>query len=218
MLIKKSKNQKILISSGPVWVPIDRVRVMTNVFGGALGYVMAEVATQAGFDVTLVMGPGRVKFSGQEKFKLIKFKYYDEVYKILEEEIQSRKYDVMIHSAAIPDYLPKEEKSGKIKSGKDELVIKFKPTKKIVDEMKKWDPDIFLVKFKLEVNKAREELIDIAHKSMMHSNADLMVANDLNDVLGTHKAFIIDRDKNIQEFIGKEEIAKNLIAEIQKQI
>ena len=38
------KGKKILITSGPVWVPIDRVRIITSVFGGTLGTVIAEKA------------------------------------------------------------------------------------------------------------------------------------------------------------------------------
>ncbi|GAH24751.1 unnamed protein product, partial [marine sediment metagenome] len=39
--------------------------------------------------------------------------------------------------------------------------------------------DIFLVGFKLEFNKTKEELIKITHEVLIKSNSDLMVANDL---------------------------------------
>ncbi|MCP4136844.1 MAG: phosphopantothenoylcysteine decarboxylase, partial [bacterium] len=48
------ENKKILITAGPVWVPIDRVRVMTNTFGGALGAIIAQKAYELGADVTLL--------------------------------------------------------------------------------------------------------------------------------------------------------------------
>jgi phosphopantothenoylcysteine synthetase/decarboxylase len=209
MNYKKLLNKKILITCGPIWVPIDKVRVLTNVFGGSLGYLIAEKAHKMGAKVLLLMGPGK-PFSNN-KFKIIRIKYYKEIYKILEKEIKKKNYDIVIHSAAIPDYIPTKVYNGKIKSGNKKITIKLKPTIKIVDKMKKWDPNIFLVKFKLEVGKTRKELINIANKSLIKSNADLIVANDYNDVIKDHLAYIIDKNKNSIICRGKEKIADNLL-------
>ena len=84
---KKVNKKKILITAGPVWVPIDKVRVMTNIFGGALGYEIAKQAAKLGFDVVLLMGPGRTCFTNKEKFKIIKFKYFEDIYELLKKEI-----------------------------------------------------------------------------------------------------------------------------------
>ena len=203
--------KNFLISAGPTWVPIDKVRVITNIFGGALGYLIAEKSYQMGARVTLLMGPGRVAFTGKEKIRLKKFKYFGEIYNLLEKEVKSKKYDVLIHSAAIPDYVPSITHKGKIKSGKRNFIIKFKPTIKIVDKIKKWDPNTFLVKFKLEVNKSKKQLIDIAYESMLHSKANLMVANDFKTVSREHQAFIIDKNRNIKEIRGKEKITLALL-------
>lgn len=210
----KLKGKKIIVTAGPVWVPIDQMRVLTNIFGGSLGYVVAQELSDSGAEVVLLMGPGRIFFSGKEKFKVEKFKYYEEIYKILKEKIGSGKYDAIIHSSAIPDYLPIKKKPGKIKSGKKELVIKLKPTVKIIDQFKKWDPEIFVVKFKLEVGKTKKQLIDVAYKSMMNSKADLMVANELAGVKKKHIAYLIDKNKKVTNLKGREQIAKKLVKKI----
>jgi phosphopantothenoylcysteine synthetase/decarboxylase len=215
---KTLKGKKIIITAGPVWVPVDKVRVMTNIFGGSLGYIISKEAIRLGAEVLLLMGPGRACFKGNEGFDLIKFKTYDEIYNLLKNEVSSKKYDILIHSAAIPDYVPKTTKNNKIKSGKKELIIKFKPTIKIVDQVKKWDPNIFLVKFKLEVNKNEKELTNIAYKSMIHSNADLMVANELNKISSNHRAYIIDRNFNYMECQKKVKIARKLLEIIKNKI
>ena len=204
--------KKFLVTAGPVWVPIDKVRVITNIFGGSLGYLIAQKAYEMGADVVLVMGPGRINLPTSKKnFKIIKFKYFDEIFKIIKKEISSKKYDVVIQSAAISDYAPIISKIGKIKSGKKELVIRLKPTIKIIYLIKKIDPSVFLVKFKLEVDVTKTRLINIAHKSMLESNADLIVANDFNTVIKRHKAFIINKDKDCIESEGKEKIAKDML-------
>jgi len=77
------EGKKILITSGPVWVPIDKVRIITSIFGGALGVVMAEKAREMGADILLLMGPGRAKIEGGQNLKVIKFKYFDELFSLI---------------------------------------------------------------------------------------------------------------------------------------
>ena len=212
------KNKNIIITAGPTWVPIDKVRVITNIFGGALGFVIAKTAYQMGARVTLLMGPNRAILKYPTKnFRIIKFKYFGEILKLVKKEVGSKKYDVVIHSAAIADYAPIPSKKGKIKSGKEGLVIKLKPTIKIVDLIKKIDPTIFLVKFKLEVDLKRKELLKVAYKSMVASSADLIVANDFKDIKGEHRAFIIDKEKKVITCDGKKDIAKKLLLLVAKR-
>jgi len=130
----------------------------------------------------------------------------------MKREISSKKYDIVIHSAAVSDYTPVTTYKGKIKSGKENLIIKLKPTIKIVDQIKKWNKKVFLVKFKLEVNVKEKELIERAYKSMLTSDADLIVANDLKYMKREkQKAFIIDKEKKITICQNKKEIAKKLL-------
>lgn len=212
------KGKKILITSGPVWVPIDKVRIITSVFGGALGVIMAGKAREMGADVLLMAGPGRVGIEDVENLKVVKFKYFDELFSLMKKEISSKKYDVVIHSAAVPDYVPKNIYTGKIKSGKKDLTIKMKPTVKIVDYIKKWDPHAFLVKFKLQVNSKENDLIKIAKKSMARSKADMIVANDLLKMANNkHIAFIIDKEE-IKRVDTKNNLAEELLFLIAKKI
>jgi phosphopantothenoylcysteine decarboxylase/phosphopantothenate--cysteine ligase len=213
------KGKKILITAGPTWVAIDKVRAITNIFGGTLGAIIAENANKLGADVTLLFGPGRTSLpKAENNFKIIKFKYFEELLDLVKKEVGSKKYDIVIHSAAVADYTPVSVNDGKIKSGKESLTIELKPTIKIVNLIKDLDPNIFLVKFKLEVNLSEKELLDVAYKSMQESKADLIVANDFNTVQKDHKAFIIDKDKSIKEFFGKKEIALGLLETLKEKI
>jgi phosphopantothenoylcysteine synthetase/decarboxylase len=212
---KPLKNKKILITGGPVWVPIDKVRVMTNIFGGSLGLKIATKAAEMGGMAVFLLGPSKIIVPDNlpNNLKVIRFKYFDELLSLMKKNIVSG-CDVVIHSAAIPDYAPKVVHNGKIKSGRKELIIKFKPTIKIVDLIKKWNSSVFLVKFKLEVGLNKKELINVAYNSMIYSHADLMVANDLNDIKNKHKAFIIDNNKDIIECSDKDSTAKKLLYKV----
>ena len=212
------KDKKILITAGPTWVAVDKVRVITNIFGGALGTIIAEQAKKTGAQITLLMGPGRARLPAENKnFRIVKFKYYDDLLALVKREVGSKKYDIVIHSSAVSDYRPILAKEKKIKSGRKNLVIRLRPTPKIVNLMKRLDPKIFLVKFKLEVDLKKQELIDIAYRSLRESQADLIVANDFKTVAKNHEAFIIEPDKTIHAYKDKEKIAAGLLRLIEKK-
>ena len=213
------KNKKILITAGPTWIPIDNVRVITNVFKGTLGFIIAKEAVARGARVTLLLGPSSLSpvSKAHSKLRIIRFRFFEELYNLMKKEISSKKYDVVIQSAAIGDYTPIQFFNGKMKSGKKNLIIKLKPTIKIIDQIKKWDKKVFLVKFKVESGSLRKDLIGGAYKSMLFSNADLIVANDLKYMKDDkHKAFILDSKKNIVICNKKTEIAKKLLNTIAK--
>lgn len=215
------KNKRILITAGPTWIPIDSVRVITNIFKGTLGLIIAKEAIKRKAKVTLLMGPGAISLPSKIPFslKIMRFKFFNDLYQLMKKEINSKKYNIVIHSSAVSDYQLDHIYKGKIKSGKKRLILRLKPTIKIVDQIKKWDPKVFLVKFKVEDNKNKSELIEIAFKSMLHSKADLIVANDLRNIKEkNHRAFIIDHQKNIVSCKTKEEIARQLLNIIDNEI
>lgn len=49
--------QRLLITAGPTFEPIDPVRGITNLSSGKMGFAIARAAQEAGADVTLVAGP-----------------------------------------------------------------------------------------------------------------------------------------------------------------
>jgi len=214
----KLKDKRILITIGPTWVAIDKVRIITNIFKGTLGTIIAKEALKRKAKVTLLLGPGRVFIQKMPFLKIITFKFFDELYNLMKKEISSKKYDIVIHSAAVSDFRPTKVYQSKISSKRKELLIKLRPTPKIVDQIKKWDRNIFLVKFKVEYSTKKKKLLEIAYKSMLKSNADLIVANDLKKIKDKiHKAFIIDREKRVISCQNKEEIAKKLLDFIEEK-
>jgi len=54
---KSLSGLSVLITAGPTCEPIDPVRMLTNRSSGKTGYALAQAATQAGANVTLVSGP-----------------------------------------------------------------------------------------------------------------------------------------------------------------
>lgn len=187
------KKKKILITAGSTIVPIDKVRVISNIFKGKTGTAIAEHFANLGEEVTLITSSPELVKMETKKMKVITFKNFGDLAKYMEKEIVSGKYDLIIHSAAVSDYsvsgvylrrpgdkMELIDNARKVSSRHEEIYIKLVPTIKLVDLIKKlWGFKGKLVKFKLEVGITDEELIEIAKKSMLASEADMMVANCL---------------------------------------
>ena len=215
------KGKKVLVTAGPTWSAVDRVRVMTSIFSGETGLRFARHFKSLGADVTLLMGPGRAKFCTEDwtEMNVKQFWYYDDLADLLESELNDNSYDIIIHSSAVSDYKIKNANSGKTPSGKNDLSIPLEPTAKLVDRIRQQAPKAFLVKFKLQVGLTQEELYNIAFNSLKASNANLIVANDLDHMDGeNHVAYVIDPNGQSQEARTKVEMCDLLAKEISERI
>ena len=219
-VINMKKKMKFLITSGPTRGPIDAIRYIINKSTGRLGTEIAREALNRGADVTFIYGKGSiipdVKDIGEKlysKLKLIEIRTVSDLIKSINQELKDGSYDVVIHSMAVLDYVPDKYISDKVASGKDEWIIRLVKTPKVIKMIKEIDPDIFLVGFKLEFNKTKEELVKIAYETLIKSNNDLIIANNLIDLeKGDHIAYFIDKEeKVIGVQTGKRNIAKKLI-------
>jgi len=104
-----------------------------------------------------------------------------------------QKYDMVILAAAVSDYDVDNYVDGKIRSS-ESLKIHLVPYPKIITEVKKIQPETFLVGFKLMVNSMDSELISEAQKSIEKNGCDIVVANDLLDIRSNnHKLTIVSK-------------------------
>jgi phosphopantothenoylcysteine decarboxylase/phosphopantothenate--cysteine ligase len=202
------KNKRVLITAGPTWVPIDRVRVISNIATGQTGIFLAKELQKLGAKVTLLLGP--VEAYGLDKnIKLIRFKFFDELKGLIKKELKSKKYDIFIHSAAVSDYRSSKIYPEKLKSGIKNLKLSLLPTEKLIDSIKKIAPYIFLVGFKLETDLSSKALINKTKNLIKRAKLDLAVANTIYN--NQYKAFILDDKKAKGPFLNKKEMAKQLI-------
>ncbi len=209
------KNKKILITAGPTWIAVDSVRVISNTASGETGQLLADRLAREGAKVTLVLGPvpNRLK---NKKVKVIPFKFFDELKGIVSRELETGKYRVVIHSAAVSDYAPVRPLPGKIKSGLKNLRLVLRATPKIIDAIKKIDPDIFLVGFKFEPLTTRPELIKNARLLMARSKLDLAVANTVSS--GKYRAHILSPEETGAALTSKEQLVAGLVSKIRRSL
>jgi len=180
------KNKRVLITAGPTWVPIDDVRVISNIATGTTGIILAEQLARRGAKVILFLGP--VPFCCvSKKIKVINFRFFDELRKGLINKLNTAKFDIIIHSAAVSDFRPATKPRGKISSSSG-CRLRLVPLPKIIRDIRRLSPDALLVMFKFEPGSGDAALIRKAVSAAKVARADLVVANRLKP----YRAFIID--------------------------
>ena len=211
-------DKKILVTAGSTLERIDPVRVLTNLSSGKMGISIAELAAKQGMEVTLIYGHGEVSPPSLPNITTVRIESAAEMYEKIKFEVLKNGPDIMFHCAAVSDFTLSHPAGQKIDSRKRNLNLKMTPTKKIIDEVKKWRRELILVAFKAEFDVSAESLIERAYKKLKQCDADLIVANDLNRMgcgygSDTNEVYIIDRKKNILHLPiqRKEHIASKLI-------
>lgn len=102
--------------------------------------------------------------------------------------------------------------NNKISSIENDLIIKLKPTPKVISMIKDMSPETYLVGFKLLNNVSKDKLYEVADKLRIKNKCDLVIGNDLTDIKGNlHKALFITNDGVIKKANSKEEIALYLV-------
>lgn len=207
-------DKNILITAGPTIENIDPVRYITNRSSGKMGYSIARKAIERGGNVTLISGKTNLDIpKGVSKFIQIESakQMYDAVIDNLDEN------DIIIKSAAVGDYKPKNISNSKIKKSDDDLILELDRNKDILKEIGKIKKDKILVGFAAETN----DLIQNAKKKIEKKNLDFIVANDLTQegagfAVDTNIVKIIDKNGNIQEYpkMKKYEISNIILDKI----
>lgn len=201
---KDLSGKKILITSGSNAEHVDPIRILTNRASGKTGVALALEAYRRGADVTLVH-----RFMQDLPVRQVYAESAQEMYDAVLAEL-AKGYDALISAAAVADYTLDAEEE-KIKSGQ-ELVLRLKPTKKILKAVRAAYPALKIVGFKAETNVTEDELLGRAEESMRSSDLNLVVANDVGlGGMGTdeNRVVIIDRDGSSKWAKGR----KNLIAQ-----
>ncbi|MGQ7461009.1 phosphopantothenate--cysteine ligase [Streptococcus suis] len=225
---------KLLITSGGTSEAIDQVRAITNHASGSLGKIIAEQALNRGHEVTLVTTKLAVKPEPQKNLTIIEITNVESLKSTLEPLV--RTHHALIHSMAVSDYTPvymtgleevqatedisslleKKNAESKISSKDDYQVLFLKKTPKVISYVKKWNPSIQLIGFKLLVDVSKEELFAVARQSIERNGADYILANDLTDIKGNqHIAYLVDKTSEVQAHT-KEDIAQLILETLEK--
>ena len=234
--------KKIIITAGGTSERIDNVRKITNSSSGKLGMTIANHLLKENNDIMIYYVCSKNSLRPTDnRIQIIEIDGTIDLKNTIEGLLVNENIDYFVHSMAVSDYMTdyvttiermkesiKEHDDideafknievicgNKLSSYEDNLVIVLKPTPKIISSIKNLIPSTYLVGFKLLDGVSKEKLIEVAKRLRNKNKCDLVVANDLATIRnGEHIGYIIDRNNEIEEAHGKDDIAKKLVRRV----
>ena len=166
---KDLKGRQVLVSAGPTREHIDPVRFISNPSSGKMGYAIARAAEHRGGEVVLVSGP--TMLPDPLNIEVIRITSAEEMAIAVFERMPTS--DIIIKTAAVSDYRPKEQATQKIKKGEDEKVLALQKNQDILKELGRRKKNQFLVGFAAET----EALEKHAGQKLVAKNLDIIAGN-----------------------------------------
>ena len=166
---KDLKDKKILVTAGPTREPIDPVRFISNPSSGKMGFAVAKAAEYGGGKVTLITGP--TNLLDPNNVAVIRVNTAKEMALAVFENMAHS--DIIIKTAAVSDYRPKDYAEQKLKKDKDELVLSLERTQDILKEIGRNKKEQILVGFAAETERLERH----AEQKLAEKNLDIIVGN-----------------------------------------
>ena len=228
--------RKVIITSGGTREKIDDFRLITNVSTGKLGSMFAEYFYHMGWDVQFVHTQhsqmpnivenwwdfDSINYSSRDSnITYHEVKSAQDAMNVLEKLVPQA--DVIIHAMAVADFGFKKDTNIKLKSDDPEALVEYIRSKiivnpKIISNFRKWNTnkDLFIVSFKFEIDKTREELCKIAHDSLSRNSCNLVVANDKAEMIREkeHIGYVVYPEGYNIRVAGKGNIVKNIYSHV----
>lgn len=210
---KDLSGKNVLVSAGATCEAIDPVRFITNHSTGKMGYAIARAAMQRGANVTLITGAASAKpvpfvvtipvVSAKEMFEAVKE--------------NAENADIIVKSAAVADYRPKEVAENKIKKTDADAKIELERTDDILAYLGKNRKDgQFICGFSMETENMKEN----SRAKLKKKNIDMIVANNLKTTgagfgTDTNVVTLITKDDETElELMSKDEVAHRIFDKI----
>lgn len=203
------EGKKILVTAGPTREPLDPIRYITNRSSGKMGYALASQAAKRGAVVTLISGPTNLELPAHMS-KLIRVETAQQMYHAVVDAFADQ--DIIIQSAAVADYRPKQYSAVKIKKTDANLHIDLERNPDIAYEIGKMKGNKILVGFAAETHNVVAHAVEKIRKK----HFDFIVANDIMQQgagcgTDTNIITIIDADGSIQKY---PKLSKTRVADI----
>lgn len=208
------EGKTILVTAGPTQEKLDPVRYFTNHSSGKMGYAVAEEASKRGANVILVSGPTNIERPSNVKFLQVTSAkdMFEKVMELYEQ------VDVVIKSAAVADYRPKQVYVQKVKKQPNDLVIEMERTTDILGTLGEKKTHQLLIGFAAE----SEQVEEYAKNKLIRKNLDMIVANSIVEQGAgfqgdTNIVTIFKKDGTTVPLplMSKKEVASNLLNEIE---
>jgi phosphopantothenoylcysteine decarboxylase/phosphopantothenate--cysteine ligase len=187
---------KVVVTAGPTRECIDPVRFVSNRSSGKMGYAVADAASHAGAQVTLISGP--VSLCAPRGLKRVEVESAEQMLDAVRSCIEAA--DIFIAAAAVSDYRAENIACEKIKKTSDTMALQLTRTPDILATIGALANRPFLVGFAAETTDVeRHALIKLESKHL-----DMIAANRVG------KDLAFDKDDNALTVLwagGRRELA-----------
>ena len=230
---------EFLVTAGGTSEKIDEVRCITNSATGRLGSLIAQQLAEDPRTERVFYICGKTAFRPETpKAEILSVSDVADLEQTVRRVLAAQQIHAVIHSMAVSDYRVKTittrrlwesgsqtglDQEGKLPSGEEELVLVLQPTVKIISLFRDLAPDALLVGFKLLDGASRDELCEAAFGLLRKNRCTWVFANDGREITeGKHRGFLVDRDKNIEEYKDKASIAgavaRHVLDKLKKEV
>lgn len=208
-------NKKVIVTAGPTYESLDPVRFLGNHSTGKMGVCIAKECADRGANVTLILGPSKLKVE-HTSIEVVRVQSASDMYKATEQYYES--CDIAVMAAAVADFRPAEKAEDKIKKTGEDMMVRLVRTKDIAGTLglRKKDHQL-MIGFALET---KDEKINASRK-LQKKNFDFIVLNSLNDKgagfqVDTNKVTIFHKDGRALEYglKSKADVAVDIVDNI----
>lgn len=176
---------RVIVTCGPGYEPIDRVRRITNFSTGELGLLLAQRLARAGFEVICLKGVGATFHLPLPGVFVTRFTTNENLLRKLRRIAARAPVAAVFHAAALSDFRVKSVSSAageplrekKISSRAGELTLTLEPVPKLIRELRTLFPASRLVGWKYGLDGSRAELLEASERQMREAATDACVLN-----------------------------------------
>jgi len=175
---------RIVITTGPSYEPIDRVRRLTNFSTGELGTLLAETFAAAGHQVICFRGEAATFPAPLFGVEVVPFKTNDDLEADLRRLFKKEEVAIVFHVAALCDFRVKEivnengpVQGGKLSSRDGALHLTLEPLPKLIASLRRMFPASLLVGWKYEMDGTTDDVVARGRQQMKDYLTDACVLN-----------------------------------------
>jgi phosphopantothenoylcysteine synthetase/decarboxylase len=174
---------RCIVTCGPAWEPIDRVRRITNFSTGELGLILSAALVRAGHEVLCLKGEAATAAGEPAGVEIVPFSTNDDLQVKLEAE--AGRAGAIFHTAALCDFRVKAIKgddghvisAAKIPSRGGGLSLELEPAVKVLPLLRGWFPQAQIVGWKYELDGTGDEALEKAVRLREEARTDACVLN-----------------------------------------
>ena len=176
---------RIVITCGPSYEPLDRVRRLTNFSTGELGTLLAEGFADAGHAVLCFRGEASTFGAPLWPVEVVPFTTNDDLASRLHRLIGRDEVKFVFHAAALCDFRVAEVRNEagepveaeKISSRAGGLQLKLEPVPKLIADLRRLFPASILIGWKYEMDGTPDDVIAAGRRQMDEFLTDACVVN-----------------------------------------